>query len=205
MLQLPTEGDGSAFKSNHFQSCNWSISKPAPSAGLIIDQLELYYNSITRQNNTGNRPTPLGGVSFWYQCREFANISIIIYCTFLVKNKHITASQDLYLCENIWRKKNEEKTIELIFVCCIFGVSVIISGRWLLAGWCVSNDRRTQNDNQCQKSILKWIDSVSQMPTIQIIQKYITYHIQIYLHNKKSKLQSDISLHIYSLIKCGLH
>ena len=23
------------------------------------------------------------------------------------------------------------------------------------AGWCVSNDRRTQNDNQCQKSILK--------------------------------------------------
>ena len=87
MLQLPTEGDGSAFKSDHSQSCNWLISKPAPSAGLLIDQYQLHYNSITRQNNTGNRPTPLAAIS----ALQFANISIIIYhiiyCTFLVKNK----------------------------------------------------------------------------------------------------------------------
>ena len=99
-MQLPAEGDGSAFKSNQ-RVWNWPISKPAPSAGLIIDQLQLYYTTqlhgrkflITITNYHKHPPTFFSCmVSYWMVAGSISAESLPIFTLSyivqsLVKNK----------------------------------------------------------------------------------------------------------------------
>ena len=171
MLQLPTEGDRSAFKSNHRVVIGPFQNLPHRQVLSLTN-----YNSITTLLQWPPPPPP---IHVW--CVELAVVSVHRVCQYLHYHilyfpcKEQTPLARKFICVKIIVKKNRADVC-LLYIWCVSNYFCEVAAGWL----CVSNDRRTPNDNQCQKSILKWIDSVSQIPTIQIIQKYITHHIQIY-------------------------